>query len=80
MNCKEFLDFLMRYLDHELPEGQGEVFEEHMRLCPACQDYLDTYRETIQLGKAACCDEDGSLPGDVPEKLIQAILAARSQG
>jgi anti-sigma factor RsiW len=77
MTCREFVDFLMAYLDRELQEGQRGVFEGHMDDCPACRDYLDTYEETIRAGQLACGADDPP-PEDVPERLIAAILAARS--
>ena len=79
MNCREFVDFLMRYLDGQLDAAALEIFEEHMRECPPCEVYLDTYRETIRLGKYVC-EPDGSTPEDVPEELVQAILSARKAG
>jgi len=79
MTCREFVEFLMSYLDGELAAEARDVFEDHTRLCPPCLVYLDTYRETVHLGRGACCDDDDALPDDVPEELIQAILAARVQ-
>jgi predicted anti-sigma-YlaC factor YlaD len=79
MNCREFVDFLMSYLDGELESEPSRVFEEHMQLCPPCLTYLDTYRDTIRLGRFACEDAEGPPPEDAPEQLIQAILAARQQ-
>jgi predicted anti-sigma-YlaC factor YlaD len=78
MTCREFVDFLISYIDENLAEAPRAVFEEHMRLCPPCEDYLETYRDTIRLGKFACRDEAGAPPEDAPEELIQAILAARN--
>jgi anti-sigma factor RsiW len=75
MNCRELTEFLMAYLDGELPEDQRSSFESHLFGCQSCVNYLESYRATIQLGRAACAD-DGSLPSDVPEALVQAILAA----
>jgi predicted anti-sigma-YlaC factor YlaD len=79
MNCREFVDFLMSYLDGELESEPSRVFEEHMQLCPPCLTYLDTYRDTIRLGRFACEDAEGPPPEDAPEQLIQAILAARQK-
>ncbi len=79
MNCREFVDFLMSYIEGDLESEPTRVFEEHMRLCPPCETYLDTYRDTIRLGRFACQDENGPPPAEVPEQLIQAILAARKQ-
>jgi predicted anti-sigma-YlaC factor YlaD len=78
MNCREFVDFLMTYLDGELEPEPARVFEEHMELCPPCLTFLDTYRDTIRLGRFACREGAPALE-EVPEELIQAILAARRQ-
>ncbi len=77
MTCKEFIDFLMAYLDGELEAETARVFEEHMKLCPPCVDYLESYKVTVALGRKACADEDAEVPPEVPEGLVKAILAAR---
>ena len=75
MTCQEILDFLMLYLDGELPADEAARFKEHLAVCPACVDYLETYQATIRLGRAAC---KGDSPcKDVPEDLVRAILASR---
>ena len=81
MNCREFVDFLMSYIDGELPSEQQLIFERHLGDCPSCQDYLDSYRETVRLGRNVCDSPEGRVPEDAPAELVQAILAARlSQG
>lgn len=77
MKCREFVDFLMAYLDGELPEAERATFQEHMAECPPCVTYLDTYAETVRLGQTLCRDPEGPVPEDVPEALVRAILAAR---
>jgi anti-sigma factor RsiW len=79
VNCREFVDFLMSYIDGELEDEPTRVFEEHMRLCPPCETYLDSYRDTIRLGKCACEDSEAALMEEAPELLIQAVLAARAK-
>jgi anti-sigma factor RsiW len=78
VKCREFVEFLMEYLDGALGDGERRVFEEHVGDCPACVNYLDTYRETVRLGKGVCAP-DAEVPPDVPEELVQAILSARRQ-
>lgn len=78
MTCRELIEFLMAYLDRELPEDQVRVFEEHLRLCPPCEAYLETYQEAVREGRAVCAEEDAA-PAEVPEDLVRAILAARSK-
>jgi anti-sigma factor RsiW len=77
VNCREFVAFLMEYLDGTLGPAEREVFERHLRDCPPCGIYLDTYQETIRLGRDALCAADGPLPEEAPEELVAAILAAR---
>ncbi|MDH3212524.1 MAG: anti-sigma factor [Myxococcales bacterium] len=77
MNCREFVDFLMDYLDDTLPGRQRAALAEHMDECPDCEVYLETYRETVRLGRRICRDPEGPVPEDVPEGLVEAILAAR---
>jgi anti-sigma factor RsiW len=77
ITCRTFVEFLMDYLSGELPEHQRDDFDRHLADCVACVAYMNTYRETIALGKAAFRDPDAAVPGDVPEDLIKAILEVR---
>ncbi len=79
MTCKELIRFLDDYLDGTLSPAQRDVFEQHLAACIDCTNYLRSYRITLALGKAAYRTEnDQTLPADVPDDLIQAILAART--
>jgi len=78
MSCREFVEFLMAYLDDELESRERQVFEGHIEDCPQCVNYLDSYRETVRLGREICT-EDESVPSDVPEPLVNAILSARRE-
>ena len=77
ITCQQLIDFIMSYLDNELPEGQRAEFDRHMAVCPSCVDYLKTYEKTILLTKA--CGTDDPVPEEVPESLVQAILEARKK-
>jgi anti-sigma factor RsiW len=77
VNCRDFVDFLMDYIEGTLDSSQRRTFDAHMDACPSCISYLDTYRETVRLGGALCDDLDGPVPEEAPEALVQAILAAR---
>jgi len=79
VTCKEFIEFVWRYLDAQLPAEQRAVFDKHLAVCPGCVNYLASYDETIRLVGQAFGDPDAALPDDVPEELIAAILAARSR-
>ena len=77
MTCREFADFMMDYLSEELSSESRARFDRHLGVCTNCRNYLTSYEETIKLGRKAFEDEEASLPADVPEALVRAILAAR---
>ena len=79
INCQEFEDFLLEYLEGSLPARQRKTFELHMKVCRECREYLVAYRRTIQIFKRAFADGDARLADDVPEDLIRAILDARQR-
>ena len=78
LTCQELIQFLMDYLDGELPAEQRALFEEHLRLCPPCVCYLESYQQCIKLGKVCVCEEE-EIKAAVPEELVKAILAARKK-
>jgi len=78
MNCKEFVDFLMAYINEELSPEEARAFEQHIEDCPPCIHYLDTYRETLELERHAY-DAEALPEGEPPEPLVQAILSARKK-
>ena len=77
ITCKEFEEFVLRYLDDELTVRERSVFEWHLRICRECRDYLAAYKRTIELGRAVLPSPDDPLPEDVPEDLIRTILDSR---
>lgn len=80
MTCRELVAFLVDYLEGSLPADRRASFEEHLRLCPGCTEYLDSYRETVRLTRDAFCGADpDSEPVAMPEQLVQAILEARKK-
>lgn len=80
LTCREFADFILAWLERDLPEAERSAFEEHIGECPPCLHYLRTYEETVALGKCICAEDDAPPPSDAPEELVQAILAARRRG
>jgi len=77
ITCQELSEFLLDFLEGNLPEEERAVFEAHLEVCPPCVTYIDSYRKTIALGRNACREEERESPPEVPEPLIQAILATR---
>ena len=76
LTCQQFVDFLVAWQAHELPPAEKRTFERHVAVCAECETYLDTYASTTKLAQL-CADPDDDVPDEVPEGLVQAILAAR---
>ena len=77
LTCQEVLDYLTEYLDGTLTSGEHARMDEHLAVCPECVAYLKNFQATIALSRRACA-EDPALT-QVPEDLVQAILAARGR-
>jgi anti-sigma factor RsiW len=80
MTCREFTDFLIDYVDGGLAPLERTTFDGHLAECPDCVTYLRNYEETIRLGKEVCKEEHDAVEDEVPEELVQAILAAKTRG
>ena len=77
MNCREFFGFLDDFLGESLDAATLETFARHVKLCPPCLRYLETYQTTVEIAHRAEL-ADGPVEPSVPEELIQAILDSRS--
>jgi anti-sigma factor RsiW len=74
MTCREVVDFLMDYVSDVLPPAQRAVFEQHLGECPDCVAYVRSYRDTVSMERQAFSEATSP---EVPDALVQAILAAR---
>jgi anti-sigma factor RsiW len=77
ITCRELIEFLDRYVGNELTPEQRRSFDRHLLLCRDCRNYLDSYSQTVKLGRLAFASQDDPVPGDVPDDLIKAIVSAR---
>ena len=79
MTCREFVEFLWRYIDNDLSPSERTTFDDHLAKCPHCVKYLQQYQDTVRISKmAAVAVSNDPLPTDVPEDLVQAILKSRT--
>jgi anti-sigma factor RsiW len=78
--CRDFVEFLDDYLSGRLSGQTLDEFNNHLAGCPPCVAYMQTYVESVRLGRAVLEKTAEAVPADVPEKLVQAILAARERG
>lgn len=80
ITCRELIEFLHLYVSGELPADRVAEFERHLSVCPSCVTYLQTYRDTIALGRAAFEDPDRRAEECAPEELVGAVLRAWRHG
>lgn len=73
--CNEIIGFLYAYLDGELAPADRAEFDRHLAVCPSCVAYLETYRTTVSLERAALEEPGGELEA-LPRELTEAVLAA----
>lgn len=77
LTCREVAEFLHDWVAGELPPERARSFEDHVHICEECEVYLDGYKKTVALGREALTAADDPAESAVPERLVDAILAAR---
>jgi hypothetical protein len=65
----------MRYVFNELSFVERVRFHAHLAICRGCRAYLQNYRQTMLLGRAAFEEPQGPAEKVLPEDLVRAILA-----
>lgn len=48
-SCEEIIELLSQYVDFELPPTACGEVETHLARCPACLEFLESLRTTIDL-------------------------------
>lgn len=81
ITCRQLIDFILDYVEGTLAAESRAEFERHLGVCPSCVAYLEGYRRTIELGRAALNARipapDEPAEGRAPAGLIEAVRAAR---
>jgi predicted anti-sigma-YlaC factor YlaD len=81
MTCQQVVDeFLTDYLEGRLGFAERVRFGLHLAICSQCRNYLESYRKTVELSRAAGSEPDPASASEIPEELVKAILAARGDG
>jgi anti-sigma factor RsiW len=77
LTCREFVEFLMEFINEELEPDRRRLFLRHIAGCRDCAAYLESYRTTVALSRTCADSDEVLLEGAVPRGLIRAIVAAR---
>ncbi|MGH7844043.1 MAG: anti-sigma factor family protein [Candidatus Binatia bacterium] len=52
VTCKGATSLIDNYLNEDLAPGVKLLFEEHLRACPDCVAFLNTYKKTLELARS----------------------------
>lgn len=77
MTCRELTELLIDFVSDELSPERRQRLEEHLKLCPPCVAYLESYRLTIQLTRRLPCTP---LPPELVARLRKAIESEGGEG
>jgi len=77
MTCGEVESVLFDYVEGNLSGYALAKFEFHIKACKECRDYLAAYRKSILLSNQVLGPSDSPAPDNLPDDLVNAILAAR---
>lgn len=70
MDCNELVELVTAYLDGALDAETRARFEEHLRICDGCDNYLEQFRVTIATVGAIGSDR---LDPDYRSRLIETF-------
>ena len=65
--CKEITDLIFGYLNDTLSPSVSRDFKRHLRICPDCVNFLNTYKKTASVTRSI-------RPEEIPPKIRQNIL------
>ena len=65
--CKQITDLVYGYLDDRLTSTVKSDFEQHLRVCPDCVSFLNTYKKTRGITRSLRAE-------DLPLKVRKNIL------
>lgn len=80
MTCEQADSFIDDYLAGDLSGRQRRIFKWHINLCADCSRYLEEYRQSIALGNTHFHEQIETDRSEMPEGMVQAILAAQYEG
>jgi hypothetical protein len=65
--CKQIADLVYAYLDDRLKPTVKRDFQQHLRICPDCVSFLNTYKKTVGMTRSLRAE-------DMPSKVRENIL------
>jgi anti-sigma factor RsiW len=76
LTCQEVIDYLSAYVAAELPPAEQTAMDRHIAVCPACVNFLESFRATLAVTQSS---KLFPVAEPIPEGLVKAVLAAKKQ-
>lgn len=64
--CAKITSLIIDYVSGALNPRTSRMFEQHLRICPDCVGFLNTYKKTIQLTRSLRYE-------DIPTKMVERV-------
>jgi Putative zinc-finger len=65
--CKQITDLVYAYLNDKLSRTVKRDFQQHLRVCPDCVSFLNTYKKIVGMTRSLRAE-------DMPSKVRENIL------
>jgi hypothetical protein len=65
--CKQMTDLVFDYLNDKLSSSMKRDFEQHLKICPDCVNFLKTYKKTVSVTRSV-------RPEEIPPRVRNNIL------
>ncbi len=74
--CKQMTDLVLDYLNDTLSPTVKRDFRRHLRICPDCVGFLNTYKKTVAVTRSVKAED---IPVKVQQKLLEFLRARMRQ-
>jgi Putative zinc-finger len=68
--CKEITDLIFGYLTNTLSRSVTQDFQRHLRVCPDCVNFLNTYKKTLTTSRSLRPEE---IPTNVRDNIVDFL-------
>jgi len=68
--CKQITDLIFNYLNDDLAPAVKRDFQRHLRICPDCVNFLNTYKKTVSLTRSVRAEE---IPPIVRDQILDFL-------
>jgi len=76
ITCQHITSLILDYVTRDLDPDTTVAFEAHLRICPDCVAFLNTYQKTIQATRSVRYEE---IPSEMVNR-VRRFLQARIKG